>query len=61
MSWVSSSSRDRAVRGLLIVNLIALLLLGGFLVWRSGNREAADPAAAERTRASVRLLGTKEV
>ncbi len=43
-------ARDRAVRGLLIVNLIALLAIGGFLVWQSGNREAADPAAAEHAR-----------
>ena len=46
----AAPARDRAVRGLLIVNLIVLLLLGGFLVWRSGNRETADPAAAEHAR-----------
>ena len=43
-------ARDRAVTGLLIVNLIVLLALGALLWLRSGAAEKADPAAADHAR-----------
>ncbi len=43
-------ARDRVVRGLLIVNLIALLGLAAFFLLRSPPARAADPGAAEHAR-----------
>lgn len=43
-------ARDRAVRTLLIVNLLAVAALGAFLWWRAGAAPAADPAAADHAR-----------
>ncbi len=41
---------DRAVRGLLILNLVGLLALGAFLYLRSGAARSADPQASEHAR-----------
>ncbi len=43
-------ARDRAVRGLLIVNLMVLLALGAFLLMRSPAAQGADSRAAEHAR-----------
>ncbi len=41
---------DRTVRGLLILNLIGLCILGALLWLRSGAAQATDPGAAEHAR-----------
>ncbi|HEX9737416.1 MAG TPA: hypothetical protein VGG06_36090 [Thermoanaerobaculia bacterium] len=46
----TAPARDRAVRLLLIANLLAVAALGAFLWWRSGAAPAADPAAADHAR-----------
>ncbi len=43
-------AEGRAVRVLLIVNLLGLIALGAYLYLRSGAAAAADPAAAEHAR-----------
>ncbi len=43
-------ARDRAVRALLIVNLIVLLALGALMWRRAGSAQAVDPRAAEHAR-----------
>lgn len=46
----TAPARDRAVRILLIVNLLAVAMLGAFLWWRSTATPAADPGAADHAR-----------
>ncbi len=43
-------AKDSIVRGLLILNLIALLGLGAFVSLRSGSTKAGDPVASEHAR-----------
>lgn len=45
-----TTGRDRATRGLLVLNLLVLLALGAFVWWRSTSAPAADAAAADHAR-----------